>query len=145
VQVAAKNRSDWVELALGELRAAGHRSGGARRRVVELLGREDCALTALEIDRRLESVGRASVYRALDQLEELGLVQRLDVGGNASGYEKVGPAGDHHHHLLCERCGKIVPFEDPKLERVVTAIASGAEFRLSGHDVTLRGTCERCR
>jgi Fur family transcriptional regulator, ferric uptake regulator len=134
----------WVEHALAALRQAGYRSGGARRRVVELLGNEDCALTALEIDRRLEEVGRASVYRAIEQLEELRLVQRVDLGGEASAYERVDPTGHHHHHIVCERCGKVVPFEDRDLELAIKRVSRSAEFDVADHEVILRGTCAHC-
>ena len=56
----------WAEHAMRALHGAGYRTGGARLRVVELLGAESCALTALEIARRLEGVGRATVYRTLE-------------------------------------------------------------------------------
>jgi Fur family transcriptional regulator, ferric uptake regulator len=134
----------WTGHALQALRGAGYRTGGARRRVVELLGAESCALTALEIDRRLEGVGRATVYRTLEQLAELGLVQRLDVGGEAAGFERVDPDGHHHHHIVCERCGEVVPFADSKLERAIEAVSRAAEFEVTGHEVVLRGTCGRC-
>jgi Fur family transcriptional regulator, ferric uptake regulator len=112
--------------------------------VVDLLAGEECAVTALEIDRRLDSVGRASVYRTLDQLERLHLVNRVEIGGDAAGYERIDPE-EHHHHLVCERCGRLVPFADPKLERAIEAIGREAEFDVAAHDVVLRGLCRRCR
>jgi Fur family transcriptional regulator, ferric uptake regulator len=143
--VAGGLKPGWAEHAIGALRAAGFRSGGARRRVVELLGAETCALSALEIDRRLDEVGRASVYRTLEQLEELGLVRRLDMGG-ISCYERVEPGGEHHHHMVCERCHAVIPFEDDRLERAIDAVSRGtvAGFDVSEHEVVLRGTCARC-
>jgi len=138
------SRNDWTELALTALRRAGYRAGGARRQVIELLGGEECALTALEIDRRLDSVGRASVYRALEQLEQLGLVQRLEVGGEAAGYERRDPGGEHHHHLVCERCGAVVPFADEDLERAIDAVSDASAFRVLSHEVVLRGSCGAC-
>ena len=134
----------WAAHVLGRLDAGGFRSGGARRRVIELLGAEPCALTALEIDRRLERVGRASVYRTLELLERLGLVQRLDLGGDAAGYERVDPGGEHHHHMVCERCGALVPFSDQGLERAIESVAAPAEFEVTAHEVVLRGVCGRC-
>jgi Fur family ferric uptake transcriptional regulator len=135
----------WAQHAISALRAAGFRSGGARRKVVELLGEEACALSALEIDRRLEEVGRASVYRTLDQLEDLGLVRRLDMGG-VTCYERIEPTGLHHHHMVCERCHAVIPFQDDRLERAIHAISQGAStaFAVSEHEVVLRGTCSRC-
>jgi Fur family transcriptional regulator, ferric uptake regulator len=137
-------RGDWAGHALEALQGAGYRSGGARRRVVDLLARQPCALTALEIDRRLERVGRASVYRALEQLEELRLIQRVDLGAEAAGYERLEPDGAHHHHLVCGRCGNVVPFADPGIERRILAVAESSGFELSAHEVVLRGTCPSC-
>jgi Fur family ferric uptake transcriptional regulator len=134
----------WAEIAMRRLDEAGYRSGAARRAVIELLAGEPCALTALEIDRRLESVGRASVYRTLDQLEGLHLVQRVETGGEAAGYERIDPGG-HHHHLVCEDCGRISPFADPSLERAIEAVSRAAEFEVAAHDVTLRGRCPDCK
>jgi Fur family ferric uptake transcriptional regulator len=134
----------WGERALTALSEAGFRSGGGRRKVVDLLGGQDCALTALEIDRRLAGVGRATVYRALEQLEGLGLIQRVDVGGDAAGYELVDPSGHHHHHIVCEQCGRVVAFEDDQLERAIVALAERPDFKVSSHEVTLRGKCFRC-
>ena len=133
----------WAEQATQQLNTAGYRSGGARRKVVELLAGEDCALTALEIDRRLDSVGRASVYRTLDQLEQLRLVQRVSIGGDAAGYERVDP-DEHHHHLVCDRCGRLTPFASEALEKAIEAIGRRADFQLAAHDVVLRGACRSC-
>jgi Fur family ferric uptake transcriptional regulator len=134
----------WKKRALGALSQAGFRSGGGRRQVVELLGEEGCALTALEIDSRLTGVGRATVYRSLEQLEGLGLIQRVDVGGDAAGYERVDPGGHHHHHIVCEQCGRVVAFEDDSLEKAILALAERPDFKVSSHEVTLRGECASC-
>ena len=134
----------WAEQALQRLDEAGYRSGASRRKVVELLGEERCAVTALEIDRRLDSVGRASVYRTLDQLEQLHLVQRVAIGGDAAGYERIDP-DQHHHHLVCERCDRLVPFSDRSLEKAIEAIGREADFDVAAHDVVLRGRCPDCK
>jgi Fur family transcriptional regulator, ferric uptake regulator len=125
------------------LNEAGFRAGAARQKVIELLGGESCAITALEIDRRLPSVGRASVYRTLEQLEQLELVHRVDVGGEVVAFERNDPGG-HHHHMVCVRCGRLVPFSDPALERAIEGIGERAEFEITAHDVLLRGVCPRC-
>jgi Fur family ferric uptake transcriptional regulator len=126
------------------LNEAGFRAGAARQKVIELLGGESCAITALEIDRRLPNVGRASVYRTLEQLEQLELVHRVDVGGEVVAFERNDPGG-HHHHMVCVRCGRLVPFSDPTLERAIEGIGERAEFEITAHDVLLRGVCPRCQ
>lgn len=138
----------WAEHALETLQTAGLRRGGARTAVVEALARHDCAVTALELDDELRSrggrAGRASVYRALEQLEQLGLVQRLEVARGTAGYERVEPGGHHHHHAICRECGRMVPFEDPALERAIDRLSEKVSFEVTDHDVVLRGRCRRC-
>jgi Fur family ferric uptake transcriptional regulator len=138
----------WAEHALATLQEAGLRRGGARVAVVEALAGHDCAVTALELDdelrRRRPRVGRASVYRALEQLEELGLVQRFEATRGTASYERVSPSGDHHHHAICRRCGRMQPFEDPALERAIDGASDRVDFEISEHDVILRGLCASC-
>ena len=137
----------WRTHAERELARAGHRSGGARRAVVALLAAQECCLSAQEIHDRLRdgerSVGVASVYRALDALAQLGLVRRVDVDGAAC-YEPADPGGDHHHHAICERCGKLDAFADPQLEALIDDLAARLGYALGGHEVVLRGACPEC-
>lgn len=139
----------WREHTLATLSAAGYRRGGARNAVVDLLDSHDCALTAQEIDERLRaqgrSVGRASVYRILELLTELRLVQRIDVGQGVARYERHLPDGEHHHHLVCDNCGRIAPFEDPALEQAISRLSQRLSFAVDDHDVVLRGECGDCR
>jgi Fur family ferric uptake transcriptional regulator len=102
---------------------------------------------AEELRRRGRAVSSATVYRTLDALEELDLVQRLDAGGGApTRYEPAYPGGaHHHHHLVCNRCGRAAPFEDPQLEQALEALAGRLEHQVEGHDVILTGTCRDCR
>ncbi len=140
--------TSWATHALAALRAAGHRSGGARSGVIELLARQDCCVTAHEIFDGLRQEGRnaglASVYRTLELLRELRLVQRLDVGDGTARYEPAHADGDHHHHLVCDRCGKVEAFEDDSLERALDRLADRLPHRVAAHDVVLRGDCGRC-
>jgi Fur family ferric uptake transcriptional regulator len=140
--------SAWSEHALARLGEAGYRRGGARTAVVEALARHGCAVTALELEeelrRRKVRVGRASVYRALEVLEELRLVQRLEAARGVAGYERVDPSGHHHHHAICWRCGRMEPFEDRRLERAIGQVAEQVPFEIAEHDVVLRGLCKRC-
>lgn len=126
----------------------GYRRGGARDAVIELLDGETCALSAYDIEaslkaRRGRSVGRASVYRVLDELEQLGLVNRVEVGQGIARYE---PARDdhHHHHLVCATCGDIVPFEDGPLETAIARLPKRLGFTVAEHEIVLRGECATC-
>jgi Fur family ferric uptake transcriptional regulator len=141
--------TSWVDSALTRLRTASGRSGGARRAVVEFLGRQECCVSAQDIHEGLRRgrtrVGIASVYRALEGLDELGLVQRIDLGDGISRFEPALSGGEHHHHLVCDDCGKVEPFEDPALEAALERVAGGRGYAVGGHDVLVRGACGECR
>jgi Fur family ferric uptake transcriptional regulator len=141
-------RVDWADHATDELTRAGYRRGGARTAVVDLLARQPCALSALEIEEALRDgrrrVARASVYRVLDELERLKLVQRIDVGQGIMRYEAVRPGGHHHHHLVCDDCGEVIPFADEELERTIDRVASRVTFAVAEHDIVLHGCCGHC-
>ena len=141
--------ADWTEHALTTLEREGHRTGAARRTVVELLGRQHCALSAQDIEEQLRGedrrVARASVYRALEQLADLRLVTRLEVGQGIARYEPLLPDGDHHHHMVCDACGTVVPFEDPELEKTIERLSRRVSFDVAEHDVVLHGACKDCR
>jgi Fur family transcriptional regulator, ferric uptake regulator len=148
-EISTPPADSWVEFAEAELQRAGHRASMPRSAVLELLGRQRCVLSANEIAHELRSsghaVGVATVYRTLDLLESLKLVQRLDVGGGGARYEPALPGGEHHHHhLVCDRCGRVTPFEDPPLEKAIERLAGRLDYRVGEHDVILRGSCPDC-
>lgn len=136
---------NWADHAHKRLRAAGHRSGGARSEVVGLLSTQHCCLSAQEIHTRLGGrAGLASVYRALDALASLELVHRVDVDGIAC-YEPADPGGEHHHHAICDGCGRMDAFADSDLEGLIDSVADRLGYAIGGHDVVLRGKCPDCR
>lgn len=142
-------QSAWAESALTRLRAGSGRTGGARREVVEYLDVQQCCLSAQEIHEGMRAggarIGIASVYRALEGLSQLDLVQRVELGDGVARYEPLRPGGDHHHHLVCDDCGKVEPFEDPSLESAIERVAVGHGYSVAAHDVVLRGECGECR
>lgn len=146
--MSSTTATDWATYALEQLQAAGLRRGGARTAVVEALAEHDCAVTAFQLEdelrRRRAGVARASIYRALEQLEGLGLLQRLEVSRGVASYERIEPDGEHHHHAICRDCGKLIPFEDHSLERAIDQVAGRMSFDVTEHDVVLRGHCDRC-
>jgi Fur family transcriptional regulator, ferric uptake regulator len=146
---ASSAQPRWAEEAAQRLSDAGYRRGGARGAVIDLLDGQECALSAIEIETRLRRrrnrASRASIYRVLEELEALNLVTRLDLGTGTARFEAADPAGDHHHHhLLCDECGDLVPFSDRELERVIGRVSRRLPHAVSGHDVTLHGSCESC-
>jgi Fur family transcriptional regulator, ferric uptake regulator len=140
--------TQWSEHVHAVLSQAGLKRGGARERVIELLASKPCALSAVEIEDELRAsgrpTGRASVYRVLELLVEHGLVERVEVGDGQARFERGHPDGEHHHHLVCDRCGRLVAFDDPGLERAIGRLSERLGVRIDSHDVLLRGACQRC-
>ncbi|HEX4838772.1 MAG TPA: Fur family transcriptional regulator [Solirubrobacteraceae bacterium] len=145
---AGSASTSWVQRAEGALADAGHKRGGARRAVLELLDSQSCALTALEIEDALRAaerrVSRASVYRILDELEGLRLVQRVETGQAMVRYERVCEHDEHHHHLVCDGCGLVMPFSDDALERAISILSRRVPLTVSEHEIVLRGECPAC-
>jgi len=139
----------WREHTERSLREAGFRAGGAREAVLDPMAGQDCCASAQEIHENLRgrgrSVGIASVYRVLEVLSDLRLVQRVDVGDGIARFERAAPGGDHHHHVVCEDCGKVEPFSDPSLERAIASASGRLGYNVDAHEVVLRGECGDCR
>ncbi|MCW3041711.1 MAG: transcriptional repressor [Solirubrobacterales bacterium] len=141
---------DWAAHAAERLAGAGYRRGGARKAVIDLLAAQACALSAFEIEEALKRTGerpvaRASVYRVIDELEQLKLIARIDVGHGISRYEAVHPDGHHHHHhLVCDDCEKVIPFADDELERTIHRVADRVAFDVAEHEIVLHGSCGDC-
>lgn len=141
--------STWEEETRSRLAAGGQRVGAARAEVIAYFAAQDCCRGAQEIHEALavagSRIGLASVYRAVDSLVDCGAVVRVDVGDGIARYEPVRSGHGHHHHLVCDGCGKLEPFEDAELERAIEAIERGTGFDVATHDVVLRGACADCR
>jgi Fur family transcriptional regulator, ferric uptake regulator len=138
----------WTEHALTRLADAGYRRGGARRELINLMAEQRCALSALELEQALghsgRRVSRASVYRILEELEAINVVQRVDIGAGITRYEPVRHGRGHHHHLVCEHCGRLEPFSDEGLERAIQRLSARVPLEVSEHEVLLRGACQAC-
>ena len=147
-RMAERGHRAWAESANSALRDAGHRAGGARGAVVEQLSRQSRCLSAQEIAQGLRSegskIGLASVYRALELLHGMGLVQRVDLGDGGLRYEPILPGGEHHHHAVCDTCGRVTAFEDERLERDLERLAARLRHSVKAHDVVIHGSCSRC-
>lgn len=146
---AADTTTTWTDHAQRALTAAGHRASGPRTEVLDAVATLGCAATAREIAdllrERDSGVGLASIYRALDLLDRLALVRRLDVGEGVARYEPAHPSGEHHHHIVCDSCGTVEAFEDDALEHAIGRLSERVDFSVAAHDVTLHGECPACR
>jgi len=141
--------NDWLAAARGVLREAGLRSGGARELVLQELARGPCLLGVRDIDARLQArdhqIGTASIYRAIETLLDLGLIARVDTGDGTARFEPTGDQAEPHHHFVCDRCGRIVPFHASELDAVLERILAAQAVQAHRHDVLVHGACGACR
>jgi Fur family ferric uptake transcriptional regulator len=146
--VSAGSLPSWSEQAARALSDAGHRRGAARRAILELLEAQSCALSVLEIRRglaaRRHAVSRASVYRVVDELEGVGLLQRVEVGDGTVRYEPLRAGPGHHHHLVCDRCGRLQPFTDDGLERAIRRLSDRLPGAVAEHEIVIHADCAGC-
>jgi len=142
VDVSA-TRPDLSEL----LERNGVRATPRRLEVLEELSQERDDVTAQQLWSQLRerdsSTGLATVYRTLALLSERGVVDVLSHHGGEQCYRLCGD--EHHHHLLCERCHRVVEVQECGLDDWVTAAAKRHGFIATDHRVEIVGLCADCR
>jgi Fe2+ or Zn2+ uptake regulation protein len=136
-------------IAATRLHHDGQRYTDCRRELVHLLASTDAPLTIPEILERRRDLAQSSVYRNLGVLEQSGLVQRIVTRDEWARFELAEDLTEHHHHVICSRCGRVEDFTvPPRLERSIdTALAKVAEetgFTLQHHRLDLVGLCQTC-
>lgn len=94
------------------------------------------------VQERLPEVSRATVYRNLEALVEMGVIRRAHHSGTAVRFDAKT---HHHHHLICTRCGRMVDFEDPRLEGLPTPERATTGFRVDDYSVHVMGLCADCQ
>lgn len=128
-----------------DLRKAGLKVTLPRVKILELLERaENHHMSAENVYKALieqgEDVGLATVYRVLTQFEQVGIVQRHNFENNLSVFEIA--QDQHHDHLVCNQCGKVIEFHNEEIEALQEKVAEKNGFILSGHSLILYGTCD---
>lgn len=108
--------------------------------VLGILAQTRCHLTAEEILARADSIGTATVYRALDHLTELGLVRRLSLGKKSAVYEYVR---DSHMHFVCSQCGAVYDI-GADLSGMIREAAKCCGHIVDWSEVTAHGICSAC-
>ena len=125
---------------------AGYRLTEPRRAMAGLISDQSGHFTAADLvvdaqTRRL-GIGRATIFRALDLFEGLGVVERLDLPSGEHAYVPCEPI--HHHHVICSSCGRTEDVDDPGIDAVTRSVARRTGFRIDSHRLELFGLCPAC-
>jgi Fur family ferric uptake transcriptional regulator len=129
------------------LRQRGYKITPQRRTIISAIidAHEHLTPTAIheKVHREHPSVGLVTIYRTLEMLTGLGLICETHAGGSCRSYLMRRPA-EHHHHLICSDCGKVIDFTDCGLGELERKLAEETRFKISGHLLEFLGQCREC-
>jgi Fur family ferric uptake transcriptional regulator len=138
---------DQTERIIRALEGAGYQATPNRRLVADMVAATGGHFTAadlLERGRREQfHIGRATIFRALELLTSLHVVERLDLPSGSHAYVVCDPE-EHHHHLVCSTCGRSEDVADGELARLVDEIGQRHGYRIESHRLELFGMCPDC-
>jgi Fur family ferric uptake transcriptional regulator len=126
---------------------AGYRLTEPRRAVADLIASREGHFTAADLvaaarKRRLK-IGRATVFRALETLTRLGVVERLDLPTGEHAYVTCEPS--HHHHIACSVCGQVADVVQCDMTSLASEVSLRTGYRVDTHRVELYGICPACQ
>lgn len=130
-----------------KLSDSGCRMTRPRRVILDIIAKSGRPLTPLEVHQQAQagspSIGLVTVYRTIDKLEELGLVERVH---HTNQCQTVFRGSSGHKHLLtCAACGQSVYFDGLEMENEFQSIAEASGYQMTGHWLQLSGLCPNCR
>jgi Fur family ferric uptake transcriptional regulator len=131
---------------IDRLRAAGYKITPPRLAVLQVIEQNGEHLNTSEILQRAQAiypaVGRATVYRTLELLTQLGIVRPIYLGENGPTY--IWAEGGHHH-LVCSACGKVVDFQQCIADQMVQELTDRFGFAIESHLLEFYGLCKNCK
>ena len=135
--------SSATDLLTETLKTHGYSDTHARRIVFELLWEHEPQSMHELYQRCAGRLDRASLYRATTLYEQLGIVRRVHIGWKYK-LELSELFNEHHHHLSCMVCGKVVPISQETFEHFIQSVATEHGFKPLQHQIEIQGTCRAC-
>jgi Fur family ferric uptake transcriptional regulator len=128
------------------LARSGYRLTAPRRALLDKMRTLGNHFTAEEVQLAAPEVGRATVFRTMKLMRELGVVCQVVLDDGAVVYQLADDdLADHHHHVICSECGKVVEFASDGLEDILAEVAAATGFEIDTHRLELYGRCASCR
>lgn len=132
---------------IAELRQHGYKLTPQREAVIQTIAATDDHLTPAAIYEKVHqthpNIGFVTVYRTLDILARLNLICELHAGGSCRSYTTGAP--EHHHHLVCSSCGKVVDFTGHDLDKLEQRLPQETGFDIEDHLLEFVGICRNCQ
>lgn len=132
-----------IDLIIERMELRGHRITNSRRRVLEAVLAQSGHFTVEDVLHRTRKVGRATVFRTMRLLLDLNVVCRVMLDGGNLHY-RLSSRG-HHHHLVCNDCGRVEDFTNCDVEPLVQELARAMKYEIDGHWLEVYGRCQACR
>lgn len=132
-----------IDLIIERLELRGHRITASRRRVLDAVLAQSGHFSVDDVLNATRKVGRATVFRTMRLLLDLNIVCRVMLDGGNLQY-RVSSRG-HHHHLVCNACGRIEDFTTCDVEPLVQELTRAMKYQIDGHWLEVYGRCESCR
>ncbi|MDD3374330.1 MAG: Fur family transcriptional regulator [Candidatus Omnitrophica bacterium] len=140
----------------GRFQGGGFRFTRPREFILDVLAKAKGHLSAedifLLVHKTYPNIGLTTVYRNLELLVEMGAVTRLHFGNGKASYELLrGGKNEHHHHLVCRKCSKIIDYADfmdeekEFLQKVEKGLSQKYKFEIQDHTIHFHGLCEKCQ
>lgn len=130
-----------------ELRKHGYKLTPQRQAVIDTIVASQDMLTPArvyeKVSREHPDIGLVTVYRTLELLSRLGLICELHSGGTCPTYTASNP--EHHHHLICSACGKVVDFTGHNLAPLENRLTRESGFKIQNHVLEFIGVCSTCQ
>ena len=139
----SKTASEWLE----RLQTNGYRLTAPRQAVVEIIANSEHVLSPLDVFEKARTyypkLGLVTVYRTVEKLEELGLIQRVHQPSGCHAF--IGGFSGHEHLVICEQCGRAAYFQGDKIDALMASVESESGFKVHDHWLQMFGVCDRCR
>jgi Fe2+ or Zn2+ uptake regulation protein len=137
------NVGEWLE----RLQDNGYRLTDPRRAVVDAIASSQHVLSPLDVfelaHARYPKLGLVTVYRTVEKLEELGLIQRVHQPSGCQAFIAAAPG--HQHLLVCQECGRVEYFSGDTLDSLMAVVEGESGYHVQDHWLQLFGVCESCR
>ena len=134
--------ADPIERTLSR---SGYRLTSPRRAVLDTMRGLGNHFTAEEVLHASPEVGRATIFRTMKLMRELGVICQVVLDdGNAVYQLADDPQADHHHHVICTECGRVTEFASDGLERELERLAVETGLEIDTHRLELYGRCVNC-